>query len=224
MRKTITFLGAVALAFSMTSCDDEINDLLEELKTTPTYEQTMAIDLPDTTKPGENQTLYTGHYRIIDLEGQGAPEELNGDISNATKITIEELFLRMESVQAVTDNHMPEMSGRVIFFRADNYDESNLPADDISGSELPEGVFGEDLIGSIETNSSDFKQGDRWTYEDGEGTFYLDIDREDILENVVNAISTNGKVGVAVYMEFNGETPFEAEATLGLTAGLTIEI
>lgn len=224
MRNSIAFLSAIAFVFSMTSCEDEVNDLLEEVKTTPTYEQSMNIDLPDTTKPGENQTLYTGHYRIIDLEGQGAPEELNGDISNATKITIEELFLRMESVQAVTDNHMPEMSGRVIFFRADNFDENNLPADDISGSELPEGVFGEDLIGSIETNSSDFKQGDRWTYEDGEGTFYLDIDKEDILNNVVSAISSNGKVGVALYMKYTGETPFTAEATLGMTAGLTIQI
>ncbi len=224
IKKSIKLLGVIALAFSFASCSDEIDELLDQLATTSTYEEKVSLNLPDTTQPGEKQTLYTGHFRIVDLTGDDAPSELGGDISNAAEITIDDLFLKIESVQAITDNHLPEMSGRVLFFRADNYDESTLPADDISGSQLPEQIQAGDIIGSIETKSSDFKQGDRWTYEDGEGTFSLDIDKNDVLDNVISSIQSGGKVGVAVYMEYTGETPFSTDITLGITAAFRINL
>ncbi|MCC5918563.1 MAG: hypothetical protein JJU02_14670 [Cryomorphaceae bacterium] len=222
MKKVITSLSALALIFSMTSCD-ELGDMLN-ISAEPTFEESMSIDLPDSANPGMSQTAYMGYYRIIDLEGgEEAPKELGGDISKATEISIKELYFKIGGVNAITTTHTPTVGGKVIFFQADHFDENSFPDDAISGSELPEGLFDGGLIGTINTESTNFSELDRWSYNDGEGTFTLKIDEEEILENVVSAICSKGKVGVAVYMEFNGEMPFAAEAALGMTVDLSIK-
>jgi hypothetical protein len=230
MKKITRILFSAFIALSVTSCEELENAFGITLE--PTFEETMSIDFPDTTRPGETQTMYILFTRKIDLHGAQAPEELRGQTEALINVKLEELYIAFGGV--IGEEIIPKtLEGYITFIPGDTFDEKTIPGDTFDPQFFPSDTF--DPQAELGTNfggtelireeleftyiGSGGGAGSRRviTFEngDGEGKYQISLSKENI-EMLENRLLDDGEIAFGLALEYNGDMPFGVDVTLGM--------
>ncbi len=238
MKTSLKLLLPVCFGLMLTSCDELEDSLTVSLQ--PTFEESMSIDFPDSTRPGEIQTMYMLFTRKIDLGGEQAPTELRGNVESMVNLELSELYLKIEGVNG--EPTIPKrFEGYISFFPGETFDEKAFPSDTFDPTSFPGDAFDPDADLGVNFDRTEIlREQLEFTYVgsgggtgkadfiilengEGEGKYLINLSEETV-QILENRLLDDGGIGIGLAIEFNGDMPFSADFILGMQFDLDVSL